>query len=258
MKICVIGLGRWAKNHIDKLKHLDVYGGGCDVEIDYRIFIENEKPDGIVITTDSAMHSQIAIYAINKGIHVYCEKPIATTKDSLENIEQYLRAKPDVVFQGGFQMVYDPIIEHKSNNGTQGLIMTRLHGTYRAESSCQTLMIHDVAIAQYIFKEHAEVIEAWGDRSEAHAVLSYSGNRFAILHSRYAPPKFRQIEFLNKNGQLQSQSFDNAERPDLLAVSLRDWIDCIEFKNKTKVNFEFAYDVQMTIFEIEQKMGIRK
>ena len=263
-------MGYWGRIHIDKLIHLDAFAGACDIETNYQTVIKNLKPHGVVIATNSINHFAIAKFCINRDISVYVEKPIATEGYQIDQYDRMLE-KHDVRFQAGFQMIYDPIIQAHAKNGTKFMSMFRLSGRYRNESVIQTLMIHDIAIANYIYGGKPSVGEAWGNLSEVNVNLKYmttrnqdnkviqANDRFAVLHSRYDIPKFRQISFLGKSGKLRAQSFDNHERPDLLAKSLEDWMDAIENKEDSNlVNYKFARDVQKTVFNIEKKLGLRK
>ena len=90
--IAVIGNGRWAQNHIKILKECGALLEAYDNESDYRDVINHAKSridskegivhtktilHGIVIATDPVMHFPITKYAMERGIAVYCEKPIA-------------------------------------------------------------------------------------------------------------------------------------------------------------------------------------
>lgn len=266
MKILVVGMGKWGRIHIEKLLHFDCFGGACDIETDYKSFIKKAKPDGVIIATNSINHFPIAKFCISRNISVYVEKPIATEEWQIAYYDRLLK-KHDVRFQAGFQMLYDPIIQARAKNGVKFLSMFRLSGRYRNESVVQTLMIHDIAIANYIFEgKPTSVGEVWGNMSEVNVNLKFNDDRadttlpcYAVLHSRYDIPQFRQISFLDRNGQLKAQSFDNHERPDLLAKSLEDWFSSIERrKDDNLVNYKFARNVQKTVFNIEKKIGLRK
>ena len=100
MKYALIGCGRIATNHIkaalsNKLEIIAV----CDIipqhmvqlldrhgltdsqtiqqYIDYKIMIDENDLDLISIATESGLHAEIALYCIEKGIHVIIEKPMA-------------------------------------------------------------------------------------------------------------------------------------------------------------------------------------
>lgn len=46
---------------------------------DYEAMYDKVKPDGVIIATPSSVHAAPAIAAFGRGIHVLCEKPMATT-----------------------------------------------------------------------------------------------------------------------------------------------------------------------------------
>ncbi|MCC2671528.1 MAG: oxidoreductase domain protein [Armatimonadetes bacterium] len=46
---------------------------------DYRRMLDEVRPDGVVITTPHSLHAEPAIAALEQGIHVLDEKPMATT-----------------------------------------------------------------------------------------------------------------------------------------------------------------------------------
>jgi predicted dehydrogenase len=51
--------------------------GVAKVYTDYRVMLEKEKLDAVGITTPNLYHSEISIAALDRGIHVFCEKPDA-------------------------------------------------------------------------------------------------------------------------------------------------------------------------------------
>ena len=278
MNIVVIGnKGRWAKGHIKTLKNLGVYGGGVDLEGDWRAYIEQQEPDGIVIATNAVNHFEMVMYCLFNSLPVYCEKPIATEEWQLDKYREYLEddGVHPPIFQAGFQLLYDPTIEtykeqlseiprnHRQDIDT--FISRRLGGNYRNESSVQTLMIHDIAIAHYLFGSDYTVGETWGERAETNTNLMFNDyNDRVILHSRYARPSFRQMDFLGKE-RWEVLEFDNHARPDLLTLAHKSFTDQIQIRNEITNNpditfrngLEFAIGVQQNVFDIEKKAGIR-
>lgn len=55
---------------------------------DYNKMMDDVKPDGVVITTPHSVHAAPAIAALNRGIHVLDEKPMATTLEDCHAMVQ--------------------------------------------------------------------------------------------------------------------------------------------------------------------------
>ena len=109
MKYALIGCGRISTNHMKAAvnNHLEIVGV-CDIlpekmeEIlekhelkedasihrytDYKELLEKEMPDLVSIATESGNHAEIALYCIDKGVHVIIEKPMAMSIDDANKI----------------------------------------------------------------------------------------------------------------------------------------------------------------------------
>ena len=260
LTIAVIGNGRWAQNHIRILKEREAFSGVYDVDVDYKQVIRGKicgKIDGVVIATDPVMHFPISQYALKNNVAVYCEKPIAT---QAWQIEELMRLRHNAIYQAGFQLLYDPLINRHRDDLTRIIISRRLGGNYRNESVVQTLMIHDIAVAAYVFKTSMEVDPylTWGMRSEVSANLSFPDGHTAILHSRYGLPHFRQIDFIHEKGWIETGAFENHEQTDLLAESVADWLTAIDSDtHSNRAYMRFACNVQQIAFEIDKRIGIK-
>lgn len=55
---------------------------------DYLGMLETEKPDIVVIDSVFWRHAELAEAALKRGIHVYCEKPLATEMEELERLKK--------------------------------------------------------------------------------------------------------------------------------------------------------------------------
>jgi UDP-N-acetyl-2-amino-2-deoxyglucuronate dehydrogenase len=104
LKFAIIGCGRITPKHVKALVENEkdcVLAATCDVLIekaiekkdlylsltsdagavgvyeDYKEMVKSEKLDVVAIATESGYHEQIAIYCMEKGIHVLVEKPMA-------------------------------------------------------------------------------------------------------------------------------------------------------------------------------------
>ena len=145
---CIVGAGFVGIAHIEALRRL----GNVDVValsntsaaqekaeannvskgyLDYREMIDAEKPDVVHICTPNDSHFEIAMYAMERGIPVICEKPLTKTLDEAKQLAAYAKAHniPNAV---NFNCRYYPqIMQAKAmvQSGEVGEIRT-IHGGY--------------------------------------------------------------------------------------------------------------------------------
>ncbi len=55
---------------------------------DYREMLDAEKPELVSIDGPFDRHAEMCVEALNRGIHVFCEKPISLTPEGLEEIRE--------------------------------------------------------------------------------------------------------------------------------------------------------------------------
>jgi predicted dehydrogenase len=79
----------------------------AEVFSDYYSMLDTLKPDVVSIAGPLEKHSQMCIDAFGLGIHVFCEKPVATNLKDLKKIKNAF-AKADVYFASMMGMRYDP------------------------------------------------------------------------------------------------------------------------------------------------------
>jgi predicted dehydrogenase len=80
-------------------------GAAAQCFSDYKQMIAQTKPDIVTIAAESGKHPEIAVYCLNSGCHVICEKPMAlSTKDACAMIDAAKRnnRKLAVCFQNRF------------------------------------------------------------------------------------------------------------------------------------------------------------
>jgi len=100
IKAALVGLGKMGISHCAILgAHPDVdLVGVCDMSklhrlafdkytristyTDYKKMIEEQQPECLFVATPTKFHAEMVEYALDKGIHVFCEKPfVLTTAD---------------------------------------------------------------------------------------------------------------------------------------------------------------------------------
>ena len=111
-------MGWIAEQHLATLRRLDdvEVAAVCDVDEararelaagvpvydDWRELIELEKPDAVFVCTPPLLHREMTVEALEQGIHVYLEKPIARGLDDARAIVE-AAAGSDAVCAVGYQ-----------------------------------------------------------------------------------------------------------------------------------------------------------
>lgn len=95
---------------------------GCKVLPDWPSVLDSGI-DSVMVLTPPNLHAKISIEAMKKGIHVFCEKPIANT---LEEAQEMIRVAKEskVVLNIGFNHRYHPAIRQVKKWHDDGLIGT--------------------------------------------------------------------------------------------------------------------------------------
>lgn len=126
LNVALIGTSGRAQNTIRDLIQLDAVNivALCDVDpgrlaqgvkladpkfpearryADYRHVIEKETElDAVVVTTPDHMHAPISLFAMSRGLHVFCEKPLSRTVAEARWMREFAR-RSGVVTQMGTQ-----------------------------------------------------------------------------------------------------------------------------------------------------------
>ena len=99
---------------------------------DYRQAIEGAEPDIVFVCTPNCFSPEICIYALERGCHVFCEKPPGRNVEDVSRIIAAEQTHPDLKVMFGFNHRHHPaILEAKSivDAGRMGDILW-LRGLY--------------------------------------------------------------------------------------------------------------------------------
>lgn len=82
---------------------------GAKTYIDWRKTLEQNDIDAVYCATNDLSHAFISIWAMNRGLHVYCQKPLAITVEEARTVRNtYLKNKGKIITQMGTQMHAHP------------------------------------------------------------------------------------------------------------------------------------------------------
>lgn len=129
VKVGIVGVGKMGLSHLSILNtHPEVRVVGlCDASgyvldvmhkytglapfPDYRSLIDQAKPDAVLVATPTRTHAEIARYAIERGIHVFVEKPFCLSVDEGRELAA-LAARAGVVNQVGYHYRFVGAFQH--------------------------------------------------------------------------------------------------------------------------------------------------
>ena len=186
-KICVIGAGRWGRNHIKTLNNLGFLKG--IVEQDNKVLAEfsNSYPDinvftdiknailggfdGFVVATPAETHFKIAEYLLKNKKNVLVEKPLALNTEDAIKLKN-LAKENQVNLMVGHVLLFHPairkikeLIDCGKIGRLQYLYSNRLNlGTVRTEENILwSFAPHDISIFQYLINDKPiEVVSRGG------------------------------------------------------------------------------------------------
>lgn len=148
MRTGVIGVGFIGAAHIEALRRLGyvevvALAAARDAEkkaealfvpkgyADYREMIDREALDAVHICTPNSMHYEMAMYAMEKGVSVLCEKPLTVTAEEARKLRDYAR-EHNIVTCVNFNLRLNPqVVQMKEmvRAGDVGAIRS-VHGSY--------------------------------------------------------------------------------------------------------------------------------
>lgn len=139
---------------------------GLNVLQDYREL--NGKVDGVIVAAPTFAHHEIGMWCLDQGIHVFMEKPIASTVEQATELVQ-LANERNCVLQVGHVERFNPAwlaIRDQTTRDSIRYIEAIREGTYTGRSTdigiVMDLMIHDIDLILSLVKDPVEKVHAFG------------------------------------------------------------------------------------------------
>ena len=281
----VIGVGAMGKNHArlySELFGVELIGVSdvnetlvasvarsydCKPYADYHDLL-GENLDALSIAVPTTLHKNVALDAIQRGINVLVEKPIA---DTVENADEIIKAalKNGVKLMVGHVERFNPaIIKLKElvGNGLLGNIVSisaKRVGPYnpriRDVGIILDLGTHDIDIMSYLYGEKVKEVYASAGSvvhsHEDHAIITLnfdSGSSGVIDTNWLTPHKVRNLTVIGSRGIAEVNYIEETlkifdqewirdakiEKEEPLKLELLHFIDCVQNDREPLVSGE--------------------
>jgi predicted dehydrogenase len=245
-----IGLGHWGPNvlrnfmavpgarvkvccDLDEAALRRVAGQYPTLEItaDIRRVLDDPAVQGVVVTTPTAAHYELARAALLNGRHVFVEKPIALSVVHAEELIALADASQRVLMVGHLLMYHPGVASLKQlvQEGSLGdvyyVYTSRLNlgQVRRNENAMWSLAPHDVSVILYLLEEEPVAVAAQGLTylqpgipDTVFLTLRFASGRAAHVHVSWLDPhKVRRITVV---GSRKMAVFDDIETTEKLRI----------------------------------------
>jgi UDP-N-acetylglucosamine 3-dehydrogenase len=220
LKLAVVGVGGWGKNHARVLSEFGCLAAVCDVEparakeiaakysskpycsIDE--MLSAERLDGCLVCTPTKTHLPVAKKIIERGIHAFVEKPLSFSSAECEEMIQ-LAEKKKVILTAGYIERFNPAVSETKrliDEKRYGQpVMIEFHRENRMPPDIKDVgiifdtSVHDIDTAMFLFNSGPHVVFARAGRHThsyedfATIMLGFEGQKVAVIASNWLTPK---------------------------------------------------------------------
>jgi UDP-N-acetylglucosamine 3-dehydrogenase len=221
LKIGVIGVGGWGKNHARVLYNMGVLGAVCDLSAErakeiaekYNTksyssmsdFFSNERElDACLVCTPTKSHLSVVKEVIGNGCHAFVEKPLSFSSRECEEMTE-LADKANVVLTCGYVERFNPAVQDLKNIIQQqsygDLLMMEFHRENRMPLHIKDVgviydtSVHDIDTAMFLFGKGPKMVFARAGKKFhlfedfATIMLGFEDQKVAIIASNWVTPK---------------------------------------------------------------------
>lgn len=160
IKAALIGCGSISSRHIASLLQLDRVRivGVCDLcsdraqeaaletggraYTDYKEMLSVENPDVVHICTPHYLHAEMTEFALSRGIHVLCEKPMTIRYEDAERLVALADEKKllyGIIFQSRYNVPSVTVKEHLESGKLGRILSARCTLTWKKETAYYNL-----------------------------------------------------------------------------------------------------------------------
>jgi UDP-N-acetylglucosamine 3-dehydrogenase len=219
VRVGVIGTGGWGKNHLRVLAELNALAAFCDIDkakVDlyrakYRVpgytsleELFQEGLDAVTVCTPTTTHHEVARKALEWGLDVFVEKPLAASPREGEELVALAEGQ-GLLLGVGYIERFNPAVQELKRLFRERRIGDPLLLEFHRENRWVGVVtdigvvldtaVHDIDTALWLFEEAPQVVYARTGRvmsnheDFAAILLGFEGERTAFLTANWVTPK---------------------------------------------------------------------
>ena len=220
LRLAIIGVGGWGKNHARVLHDFGVLSAVCDMdaqrtkEIAERYntksyhsiddLLNTEKLDACLVCTPTKTHSVVAKKIMERGINVFIEKPLSFSSRECEEMVE-ISQKKKVILTSGYIERFNPAVQDVKrlidSKRYGDLLMMEFHRENRMPLHVKDVgiiydtSVHDIDTAMFLFNSRPHVVFARAGKKFhmyedfATIMLGFNDQRVAIIASNWITPQ---------------------------------------------------------------------
>jgi predicted dehydrogenase len=250
IRVGIIGLGYWGPNLVRALESVDEaeVTAVCDIDrgrlqvvshhfpqvlatTDLEDVLDPTRVDAVVIATPTSTHAPLARKALERGLHVFVEKPLATTSAECEQLIELAERMDRILFVGHVFLYTAAVAKLREliDVGEMGKVWyissTRVNlGPVRRDvNALWDLAPHDISIILHLVGEMPESVNCQGNgylNRRVHDVCSLtmqfpSGTLAILLASWLDPNKVRRMTVV---GDRKMAVYDDVEPQEKIKI----------------------------------------
>jgi myo-inositol 2-dehydrogenase / D-chiro-inositol 1-dehydrogenase len=157
--------------------------------------IEDAGVDGVVVTSWGPTHEEYVLAAIAAGKQVFCEKPLATTREACDRILDAEATAGRRLVQVGFMRRFDPQYRAMKAVVTGGEIGAPLlmHAAHRnpsvpphftSDMIINDSTVHDIDVARWMFDDELAAVTVFKGRRSGKAAAGFDDPLLVLLEMR--------------------------------------------------------------------------
>ena len=269
LKVGVVGVGAMGKNHArlySELPCVELVGVadmnetlaisvaqnyGCRPFADYNDLLD-ENLDALSIAVPTSLHSRVALDAIQKGVNVLVEKPIADTVENADEIMKAARKNGVKLMVGHVERFNPAIIKLKEliDSGVLGDVVSisaKRVGPYSPRISDVGIIIdlgtHDIDIMSYLYGVKVKQVYASAGSvvhsHEDHAIitLNFDNGGSGVIDTNWLTPhKVRNLTVIGSKGIAEVNYIE-----ETLRVFDREWVRDAKIEKEEPLKFELLH-----------------